>query len=131
MAASGDGAAFPFLTSLFGRFGRVLRLVLNTQLQLARAEQEKEVERAGRVAMLAAVGGGLLAFSLVTGHLLAIVLLMEYAGLEPAIALGVVFAADVVLGAGLLMRAKSIASEREWMIDTRTRAAETLEILRG
>lgn len=131
MAASGDGVLLGLLTSLFGRFGRVLRLAFQTQLQLARAEQEKEAERAARVAIFAVLGGGLLAFSLVTGHLLAVVLLVEYAALAPAIALGIVFGVDVVGGAGMVMRARSIAAERAWMIDTRTRAAETIEILRG
>ncbi len=128
MAAS---APFEILSRLFGRLGGVLRLVLNTQLQLAKAESELEKKRAAKVAQMMAFGVGLLACAGMLAQPLIVVLLVEYTPLPLAGALGALLAFDLVVGLLLLNRAAAVAAEREWMIDTRTRAAETLEILRG
>lgn len=131
MAAKGSGAPFEILSRLFGRVGGVLRLVLNTQLQMAKVERAVEAERAGRVAKFTALGLGLLAMSLVLIHGVAVAALWTRTSLPPDAVFGIVFGADLVFGLIFLNRAAAAANEREWMIDTRTRAAETLEILRG
>ena len=127
----GGSDPFSFLSSLFGRLGGVLRLVLNTQLQLAKAEQALEQERAARAAVLIGTGVGLLAFAGIVLHGLAISALWLRTPLPPEGAFGVVLAFDLLVGMLLLNRGAAAMNEREWMIDTRTRLAETIEILRG
>ena len=122
---------FGIVSLLFGRLSKVVRLVLHTQVQLARAEQAQEIQRASRAGVLLAVGLGLLAVAGVLVQGLAVTALWLRTPLPPEGAFGVVIAVDALLGFVLLNRAQAVINEREWMIDTRTRAAETLEILRG
>ncbi|GEM_PF-2808322 len=131
MAADRSSAPFEILSRLFGRLGGVMRLVLNTQLQLAKAESEIEKKRAAKVARMMAVGVGLLACAGALAQPLIVVLLVDHTPLSLAGALGALLGVDLVVGLILLNRAAAVANEREWMIDTRTRAAETIEILRG
>jgi hypothetical protein len=122
---------FGILTRLFGRLGRVLRLVLNTQLQLARAEHALEAERAAKAAKLIGAGVALLASAGLLLQVVAVVALWLRTPIPPDGAVGIVLAFDLLVGLVLLNRGQAVMNEREWMIDTRTRTAETLEILRG
>jgi hypothetical protein len=122
---------FGILSGLFKRFGRVFKLILNAQLQLARAEQAMEVERAAKAARL--IGGGVVLLGC-AGLLLqgvAVVALWHRTSIPPDAAIGIVLGVDLLVGLVLLNRGQAVMNEREWMIDTRTRTAETLEILRG
>ena len=117
--------------SVVERVWSVVAVLARAHVQLAGDEAEQEVQRLVRVILLSCAALVLFGAAGLVGNALAAVILVEQAQLSWTATLGILLAFDVVVGAGLGLRARSLLTTRGFMEDTRQRAQETFAALGG
>lgn len=115
------------MLGLLPRLLRVVRLLLETHLRIARSESEREAERLVRGLLLGLAAGLLLGCAVVVGQA-ALAALLLLIGWTPAAALGALAGADVLLALvlGLAARRKLAGP---WWVETRELLGKTARVL--